>query len=169
MSNQDQGVPPPSPRVSRAVIGGASAAVIALAAAVATERPWEGRELRAYRDIVNVLTICYGSTTNVRPGQVATPAECDTMLARDTAAHAEGLAACLTRPVPPRVFAAFVSFSFNVGVRGACRSRAVAALNAGNFRAGCAGLSSWVYAGGRRVQGLVNRRAAERRLCESGL
>ena len=156
--------------MSRAVIGGASAAVIALAVAVATERPWEGVELRAYRDIVNVLTICAGHTgPDVRPGQVATRAECDTLLARDTAVHAEGLAACLTRPVPPRVFAAFVSFSFNVGVRGACRSRAVASLNAGNFRAGCAGLSSWVYAGGRRVQGLVNRRAAERRLCESGL
>lgn len=174
MSNQHQSADArgaqPTPAITSKVIGGFTAAVLALTLAFGSVRPWEGRELRAYYDIVRVLTICYGHTgADVRPGQVETPAGCDTMLARDVIVHGNGLATCLRRPVPPQVFAAFVSFTFNVGVRGACRSRAVASLNAGNFRAGCAGLSSWVFAGGRRVQGLVNRRAAERRLCESGL
>lgn len=169
-AQRDQGVPPPSPAISRKVIGGAAAAVIALAAAVGSIRPWEGRELRAYRDIVQVWTICYGTTgAEARPGRVATPAECETMLARDTARHAEGLAACLTRPVPPQVFAAFVSFTFNVGVAAACRSSAVRSLNAGQFAQGCRQLGAWVYAGGRRVQGLVNRRNAEIRLCLQGV
>ena len=52
-----------------------------LAAMVAVATPiyvgWEGSENKAYRDIVGVLTICSGDTRNVRPGQVATDAECN--------------------------------------------------------------------------------------------
>ena len=159
-----------SPQVASKVIGGASAVALMIALAVGTIRPWEGRELRAYRDIVGVWTICDGITgPEARPGRVATPAQCDTMLARDVATHANGLAACLTRPVPPEVMAAFVSFTFNVGVRGACRSTAVAKLNRGDFRGGCNALMSWVYAGGRQVRGLVNRRQAEISLCLRGV
>ncbi|WP_425519928.1 glycoside hydrolase family protein [Stenotrophomonas maltophilia] len=40
-------------------------------------------------------------------------------------------------------------------------------MNAGQPAASwCPELDRWVYAGGKRVQGLVNRRAAERAMCE---
>ncbi|HHG5564729.1 TPA: glycoside hydrolase family protein [Pseudomonas aeruginosa] len=42
-------------------------------------------------------------------------------------------------------------------------------LNAGDVRGACAELSRWVYAGGKKLGGLVRRRAAERELCEIGL
>jgi lysozyme len=38
-------------------------------------------------------------------------------------------------------------------------------FNAGRWRKGCDGFGAWVNAGGKRVQGLVNRRADERALC----
>mgnify|MGYP001597181193 CR=1 FL=1 len=65
------------------------------------------------------------------------------------------------------MLAAFVSFDFNTGAY--CRSAIPALVAKGEDRAACAQLSRWVYVRGRRVPGLVNRRAAERALCERGL
>ena len=56
---------------------------------------------------------------------------------------------------------------FNTGAY--CRSAIPALVARGEDRAACAQLSRWVYVRGRRVPGLVNRRAAERALCERGL
>ncbi|MEN9924734.1 MAG: hypothetical protein RL268_860, partial [Pseudomonadota bacterium] len=130
-------------RTRHKVAGGAavSAAVISLAAAVI--QPWEGRELRAYRDIVGVWTICDGDTANVRPGQVATEAECDTRLARQVQTHATGLQACLTRALPVKTEAAFVSWTYNVGVGAACKSTLVRKVNAGDLRGACNELLKW--------------------------
>jgi GH24 family phage-related lysozyme (muramidase) len=72
----------------------------ALVVATATISHWEGRELRAYRDIVGVWTICDGETKGVRPGQTATPAECDSMLARNLIVYEAGLDRCLRGAVP---------------------------------------------------------------------
>ncbi|WP_405045477.1 glycoside hydrolase family protein [Pseudomonas aeruginosa] len=49
------------------------------------------------------------------------------------------------------------------------RSTLLRKLNAGDVRGACAELSRWVYAGGKKLGGLVRRRAAERELCEIGL
>jgi lysozyme len=62
---------------------------------------------------------------------------------------------------------ALVSFAYNVGVPKACGSTFVKRLNAGDGKAACAELSKWIYAGGRALPGLVNRRRDERKVCES--
>ncbi|HGM8337746.1 TPA: glycoside hydrolase family protein [Pseudomonas aeruginosa] len=49
------------------------------------------------------------------------------------------------------------------------RSTLLRKLNAGDVKGACAELSRWVYAGGKVYKGLVNRRKAERELCEQGL
>ena len=51
-------------------------AAAAMAIATALAIPAEGLRQVAYRDPVGVLTICYGSTTDVRPGQYAPLSEC---------------------------------------------------------------------------------------------
>jgi GH24 family phage-related lysozyme (muramidase) len=63
-------------------------------------------------------------------------------------------------------------FAINVGKEGACGSRAVRLINAGQIAQGCDALArgpdgkpAWSYAGGQYVQGLQNRRQAERKLC----
>ena len=60
----------------------------------------------------------------------------------------------------------------NVGKAGACGSQAVQQINLGNLAAGCnliartpSGAPNWSSAGGQYVQGLQNRRQAERALC----
>jgi len=65
--------------------------------------------------------------------------------------------------------AAFISFSYNVGVARFCASTLVAKANAGDIRAACAELTRWNKVKGREVAGLTRRRAAERALCESGV
>lgn len=131
--------------------------------------PWEGRELRAYRDIVGVLTICDGDTHDVRPGQVATDAECDQRLARHLREFEAGLDRCLTAPVPGKVKVAFLSWTYNVGVGAACSSTLVRLANAGDLKAACDQLPRWNRARGQVVRGLTNRRAAERQLCLEGV
>lgn len=148
-------------------IGAAAAAVIALAVTIV--QPWEGRELKAYRDIVGVWTICDGETRGVQPGDVATPAECDAMLYRSLSEFKIGLDRCLTFPLPAQTAAALLSWTYNVGVGAACGSTLVRKANAGDLRGACNELLRWNRAGGRVIKGLSNRREAERKLCLEGL
>lgn len=153
-------------KAAGAIGGGISAVAIAAAAFI---QPWEGRELRAYRDIVGVLTICDGDTENVRPGQVATPAECDQRLWKRVQEFEAGVDACLTRPVPQSVKVSLVELAYNVGTRPVCTSTMMRLANAAQYQQACEQLLRWVNAGGKRVQGLVNRRTASREQCLSGI
>lgn len=63
-----------------------------------------------------------------------------------------------------------------MGRTGACGSQAVRLLNAGQIAQGCNALvrgpdgkPAWSYADGWYVQGLQNRRQAERALCMDGV
>ena len=90
------------------------------------------------------------------------------MLYADLLKHAQALE-CVKRPMNDGQKAAFLSFAFNVGNGAFCSSTLVRKANAGDMPGACAELSRWAYAGGKQLQGLVNRRAAERKLCEQGL
>lgn len=61
--------------------------------------------------------------------------------------------------------AAFTSLTFNIGVTAFCRSTAAKLANAGDRLGSCKAILMWVYADGKKIQGLVNRRHAEYRLC----
>lgn len=153
-------------RSTKGIIAG-SVALTAMATSFIM--PWEGRELRAYRDIVGVLTICDGDTFNVKPGQVATHAECDSRLAKHLVTFEAGLDRCLTATVPGQVKVAFLSWAYNVGIGAACGSTLVRKANAGDLVGACNELPKWNRAGGKVVRGLTNRREAERKLCLDGL
>lgn len=154
--------------VKRATAG---IAVAATAAAIAFVGQWEGLRTTAYRDIVGVPTICYGETKGVRMGTSVSKAECDAMLTARLAEFEAGLARCLTVEdrLPAATEVALVSWSYNVGLGAACGSTLVRYANAQNWQAMCDQLPRWNRAGGRVVQGLTNRRAAERDLCLKGL
>ena len=151
-------------------IKGLIAGSVALTAlATGTVSYFEGRELRAYQDIVGVWTICDGETKGVGPGQVATPDECDSMLARNLRQYEAGLDKCLTGHVPGEAKVALLSWTYNVGVGAACSSTLVKLANAGDLVGACDQLLRWNRAGGREVRGLTNRRKAEREMCIGGL
>jgi lysozyme len=136
------------------IIGGTAAAVIALSAAVLV-KPREGYAPTPYIDMVGVATYCYGDT------------ECAARLNSRLGEYLTGIQACIHVPLEQHEWAALLSWSYNVGTTAACGSSLVSKINSGRpASAWCAELDRWVYAGGKRVQGLVDRRAAERRMCE---
>jgi lysozyme len=155
----------PKATIKKTVAGAAAA----IAIATSFIAPWEGEELRAYRDIVGVPTICYGETRGVQIGDVATHAECQTMLAEGVAQFAEAIKPCLPATVPDKTRAAFISAAYNIGSAGFCGSSMSRKALAGDMRGACDALLLWNKAGGRVVKGLVNRRTAERKLCLEGL
>lgn len=145
---------------------GAAAALLAaaVAATVALVAPWEGLRTDPYRDIVGVWTVCYGDTTV--PMREYTPDECKAMLGDQLGQYLVGVGECITGPVTTDQMAAILSWTYNVGVRAACRSTLVRKLNAGAPPAEwCRELLRWNRAGGREVRGLTNRRKAEYEVC----
>ena len=147
-----------------AAIGGA-----AFALAVPLVQKYEGTVLRSYRDPVGIVTACTGHTgPELKMGQTYTRQQCEEMLYKDLAKHADALD-CVHQPLTDGQRAAFVSFAFNVGEGAFCGSTLVRKANAGDIDGACAELSRWTYADGKQLPGLVKRRAAERQLCEAGL
>ncbi len=149
----------------RTAAGGVAAAVLTLAAG--TVALWEGNRPDVYRDIVGVPTVCFGHTgRDVVMGQPRrTREQCDRLLAGDLAHAYAHVQRCIRHPLKPETAAALTSFVFNVGPSGVCGSTLQRHANRGEIAQACGQLMRWVYAGGKRVKGLVNRRQAEYRLC----
>jgi lysozyme len=63
--------------------------------------------------------------------------------------------------------AAMVSFAYNLGVEGFCKSSVARRLNENDPKA-CDGLLNYVYARGVYLPGLAKRRKSERALCMEG-
>lgn len=130
---------------------------------------FEGRSLVAYLDPVGIPTICEGVTRGVRLGQSKTPVQCDELLKAELSIALAGVDRNVTVPLPETRRAALASFVYNVGEPQFKTSTLLRKLNVGDARGACAEMSRWVYAKGQKLGGLVNRRAAERDLCEQGL
>jgi GH24 family phage-related lysozyme (muramidase) len=143
----------------KALAGASLAALIGL---VAT---WEGLRTTAYQDIVGIWTVCYGETKGVKKGDKYTPEQCKSKLAHEIGEYEARLNKCMTRPLSDGERIALVSLSYNAGTGAVCKSTAMRLMNQGKRKEGCYALLKWSYAGGKFVQGLHNRRQAERKLC----
>lgn len=146
-------------------------------------RHFEGEMLEAYRDPVNIWTICSGTTRNVKPGDTATREICAAMRREDMSEAAE----IVLRYVPPEALTlerafALTSFVHNVGPgkkgvkdgflalkKTGEPSTMLKKLRAGDIRGACNQLPLWNKAGGKELRGLTRRRAAEKELCLRGL
>lgn len=140
----------------------------ALALLVTLLKAFEGCRLRAYRDIVNVLTICYGSTKGVTEGMVKTQSECEALLARESAAFMlRVLKLCPSLIRYPHRLAACTSMAYNCGLGSFQASTLRRKCQRGAWASAGPEFDKWNRAGGRIVRGLVLRRAAERRVFEA--
>jgi lysozyme len=151
-------------------------AVLAAAVAIATAAfvaPWEGLYTKPYRDMVGVLTVCYGETEGVKPSDRYTPQQCSDMLAKKLPRYYAEISSCWGQEIEARLTdnmrVAFTSGAYNFGSGAFCKSSMVRALEAGDFRKACHALRLYNRAGGRVVRGLDNRRKAEEKLCLDGL
>lgn len=133
---------------------------------------YEGLRTTAYRDAspAEIWTYCYGETKGVTKDSKATPQQCRKLLVeRVQGDFIPGVEACVTREMPVKVEAAFVSMAYNVGIVAFCKSIVVRRWNAGDGPGACNAMPLYVHAGDKILPGLVKRRAGERDLCMQGL
>ncbi len=154
-----------------AAAGVVGAVMLAIPLAVPLVAKFEGLWLVAKPDRLayGIPTVCYGETEGVKVGDKYTQKQCEDMLAKKLPRYAAEVQKCIKVEVSEKVAAAFISLAYNVGSAGVCKSTAMRRLNAGDKRGACDAFLSWNRAGGRVVQGLVNRRNTERKLCLEGI
>ena len=132
-------------------------------------RDFEGLRLSAYRDAVGVLTIGYGHTRGVRPGQTITHREAELLLSADLEPIERQLTADLGEDgVLQCQFDALCSFCFNLGIGAYMHSTLRKYVKAGRDADADKEFGKWVHAGGKVLPGLVTRRAAERKMFLQG-
>lgn len=130
---------------------------------------WEGKRNAPYKDIVGVLTVCYGETRNIE-NRYYSDAECEAML--EEAVGDFGIAVVERNPElkhHPHQWAAATSLAYNIGASAYHRSTVSKRFAAGRWRSACNNFLAWRYAGGKPVRGLLNRRKAEREICLTNL
>src|SRR6478609_4928710 len=129
----------------------------------------EGVRNTAYQDSVGVWTIGVGHTAArgapiPKKGLTISDAEVDATLARDLVHFEEKVLGAVKVPLNQNQFDALVSLCFNIGEGAFAKSTLVRKLNAGDYQGAAEQFLVWNKAGGKTVQGLVNRRAKEKAL-----
>lgn len=148
----------------KALLGLSGAGAIAIATVLVPSQ--EGTELRPYRDIGGVWTVCSGITgKDVIPGKVYTQQECDKLLQKHLQVFAKSVERSVKVPMNEYQEAALISFSYNVGTHAFEHSSLLRNLNAGRYQQACDGLRQWKYVNKKVVTGLVDRREVEREIC----
>ena len=145
-----------------------------MAGGIALVGAWEGLRLVAYEDKIATTrpwTVCFGETRGVEQGDVYTKKQCEEMLGGALVSFESGMRNCLNEPdnLPAGPYIAFLSLTYNIGAGAFCGSSVARYANAGNLPAACKAILLWNKAGGRLVQGLVNRRRDENKICRHGL
>lgn len=148
----------------RVAVGGLTAGTITLA--VALFNHWEGRNYTVVHlpfDPPGIYTVCGGITNHdvptLRLGQKFTESECNTLIAGLIPRYAAPVQKCIPAfsSMPPHRQAAVISFAINLGPAIAC-GKVATLLNARRVKEACAKMTEYVYANGKRLQGLANRR-----------
>ncbi|YCI31330.1 lysozyme [Erwinia sp. PK3-005] len=126
----------------------------------------EGRVYEPYKDVVGVWTVCDGHTgTDIIQDKRYTDQECDRLLWQDLQPVRKTVDSLVKVPLSEYQRAALYSFTYNVGASAFSKSTLLKKLNAGDQQGACEELRRWVYAGGMKWTGLMNRREMERAMC----
>jgi lysozyme len=133
---------------------------------------FEGVELEAYADPAHgwaVPTIGVGHTSAAGPPKVVkgmkiTRKEAMEILARDLAGVETTVTSAVKVPLNENQFGALVSFTFNLGAGNLRKSTLLRLLNAKDYAGAAGQFGQWVKAKGKKLDGLVRRREAERAL-----
>lgn len=130
---------------------------------------FEGLELKAYDDGVGVCTIGYGTTIYphgkaVQYGDTCTIEQAKNYMQYDLRRFEQAVNAAVNVPLNQNQFDALLSLSYNIGIGAFKNSTLLKLLNASDYHAASHQFDVWIKAGGKTVQGLVNRRAVEKTL-----
>ena len=130
-------------------------------------RSFEGLELKAYLCPAGILTIGIGHTKGVKKGDTITEEQA-LQYFKDDIEPIENYLNKLNICETQGQFDALVSFIFNLGKGSFSRSTLLKKIkNKASDEEICAQFMRWVYAGGKKLNGLIRRRKAECELWKS--
>jgi lysozyme len=126
---------------------------------------FEGFRAKAYRCPAGVWTIGYGETKGVKPGDVVTEEAAKAQLAKRLDEFQRGVVKSLNgAATTPNQLDAMTSLAYNIGL-GAFQKSSVLRYHCSRcHREAAEAFGLWVKAAGKKLPGLVRRRAAEARL-----
>jgi lysozyme len=133
-------------------------------------KKWEGFRGQAYKDPVGIWTIGYGTIrysngVAVKQGDTVSEENASIYLTKHVEEKILGqLDSCLQVEVNDNQYCALVSFAYNLGIGALQKSTLLKKLNAKDYFGAANEFDKWVYAGGQKLKGLVNRRAEEKAL-----
>lgn len=133
-------------------------------------KQFEGLRLNAYQDSAGIWTIGYGNInyedfTKVKKGDKVSQQRAEEIFKFFADRFARQVDAVITKPVTQNQFNAVVSLAYNIGISAFQKSTLLRKLNANpNDSTIRNEFLKWVNAGGKKIQGLVNRREKEARL-----
>lgn len=125
-------------------------------------RSKEGLRLIAYKDSAGVWTIGYGHTETVFPKMQITEGQAESLLRNDLMRFEKAIRDLVDVPLSQNEYDALCSFTFNIGVSAFMESTLLRKLNNLDYFGAADQLLRWSYAGGKQLQGLLNRRRDER-------
>lgn len=127
-------------------------------------KKYEGCVLTAYKCPSGVWTIGYGHTKGVKKGQKTTKKQAEYILTQDLKTFEKGVLKAVKVTLNQNQFDALVSFSFNVGLGAFKSSTLLKKLNNKDYAGAAAQFARWNKSNGKVLNGLVKRRAEERKL-----
>lgn len=133
-------------------------------------KQYEGFRSKPYLCPANVPTIGYGATYYLDGSKVKlsdpaiSEADADRLLDKMLLKYEQAVGRYTQVPLTQNQFDALVSFCYNVGAENLRTSTLLKKLNAKDYARAGDQFLRWNHGGGKVLQGLVNRRNAERKL-----
>ena len=133
-------------------------------------KQYEGFRAKPYLCPAGVPTIGYGATYYTDGRKVTlkdapiTEQKADELLSAMLGKYEQAVERYVQVPLTQHQFDALVSFCYNLGQENLRTSTLLKKLNAKDYKGAANAFLNWVYASGKKLQGLVNRRTDERKL-----
>lgn len=125
-------------------------------------KKFEDFRSEAYKCPAGVWTIGYGHTGGVKPGDRVTETEAEGFLRKDIESSEKIVSTLVKRPLNQNQFDALVSFVYNTGSGNFAGSTLLRKINKNPLDVSIKEeFQKWVYAKGKRLEGLVKRRLEE--------
>lgn len=125
----------------------------------------EGLRLRAYQDSGGIWTIGYGTTSNVKSGDIISKDQAESLLRQDLEKFEDSVSLnVVNHKITQSQFDALVLFSYNVGSSALKSSTLLKKVNSGDIKGASTEFLKWNKVNGKEIVGLTNRRKKEQEL-----
>ena len=135
---------------------------------------WESLRLNAYQDVGGLWTIGYGHLIKANEPyhpygtqKTISIVEAVELLLKDMSSAIDCVNRKVKVPLTTNQRAALISFVFNVGCGAFSDSTMLRKINASDFSGASDEFDKWIYAKGKKIDGLANRRMNEKQIFNS--